>query len=259
MSYYSIGSSDVEAEALLPTAQTPVNNAVSEENTVKEILPRSFRKGRPLHPEELDYVKKIFGDSIDYGKVRITRDHWFSSGSTRVIGNTIHFTSDYGDDFHFLDNPRQDLSREGYATLAHEMAHVWQYQNGGFAYAPEALIKQAAAAYATGSRNTAYDWRIAYDWDLPWESWGPEQQATAIEDWNKAFYAGDDETMRILAPYMEKVRAGEGAPQYSPVGIALFSLVGAGLGYWANKESGAAIGAGLGVLAMLPWNKWLKK
>lgn len=240
--------------------------AVVEEIKIKEpgkpeVLPGAFRRGRKLYPEELEYVKQVFKDSVDYDKVRITRDHWFSTGSTRVVGNTIHFTTDGGYDYHFLPGPGDRLSQEGMNTLAHEMAHIWQFQNGGWAYAVEALAKQAAGAYATGSRNTAYDWKTAVEWEVPWSKWGPEQQATAIEEWGLALRSGNKEMLDEIAPYMEKVWKGEGAPQISPIGIAIFGTVGAGLGYLLNKKNrkrGALLGAGAGVLINLPWNKWRK-
>ena len=46
-------------------------------------------------------------------------------------------------------------------TLVHEMTHVYQYQTGGWGYAPEALWAQFKSFVTTGDRGGAYDWEAA--------------------------------------------------------------------------------------------------
>jgi len=228
--------------------------------SVTESLPNAWRKSRGLYPYEVNYIRKIFKNSLRYDKVRITRDHWFSKGSTRVVGNTINFTSDYGGEYLFEDTPEQGLNDAGLLLLGHEIGHVWQYQNGGWAYAGESLTKQAAGFYATGSRNTAYDWQTAVEWDLPWEQWGPEQQAESIDQWNQAMrVTGDEDLIEKLQPYVEKARRGEGVTKFSPAGTAVCVAVGAGIGYLVKKCKGAQIGAAFGFVVNLPWNAWFLK
>jgi hypothetical protein len=225
-------------------------------------LPNAFRKSRKLYPKELAYCKEIYGNSLNYDKVRITRDHWFSFGSTRVVGNTINFTSSYGGDYLFEDTPEQQLNKAGLDLLGHEIGHVWQFQNGGWAYAGDSLTKQAAGFYATGSRNTAYDYKSAIYWEIPWEKWGPEQQAEAIDQWNLATRnTKDKKVIDKLFPYVEKARRGEGAIQFSVAGTLVCSFIAGGIGYIVskNKRRGALHGAGFGVLVNLPWNKWFLK
>jgi len=102
------------------------------------------------------------------------------------------------------------------------MGHVWQYQNGGLAYIPDSLWAQFKAAVSGGDRGKAYNWRAAHDAKIPWEDWNPEQQAGAIEDYNKLLRkqkAGnatpdDLHVLSILLPYIEKVRRREGAPTF---------------------------------------------
>lgn len=235
--------------------------ALPEETPVTDSLPHAFRKSRPLYAREIEYLKKIFGPSLDYNKIRITRDHWLSYGSTRVTGNTINFTSFYAGEPLFEDVAGEPLTRAGLDLLGHEAMHVWQYQNGGWAYAADALFKQAAGYYSTGSRNTAYDWQTAIEWDIPWNKWGPEQQAQAIDDWNLASrkHKPDKELIQKLHPFVVKVRQGEGAVKYSIPGIVVSAVVLSGIGYLIKKLPGVYAGLAIAILLNLPWNHWKKK
>jgi hypothetical protein len=175
-------------------------------------------RSRPLTPEEIRYAREIYLDSVDYTKIRITRDSVLSTGAPRTIGNTIHLRSDWG---HF-ERDTLDLTEQGRLTLIHEMGHVWQYQNGGLAYIPQSIIAQLGAVFSGGDRNRAYDWRAAYNARLPWARWNPEQQAEAIEDYNRLLRKQKDgtattediHTLSILLPFIEMVRRGEGAPTF---------------------------------------------
>jgi hypothetical protein len=235
---------------------------------ITETLPHAFRKSRKLTPKEITYVREIFGDSLNYDKVRVTRDHWFALGSTRVVGNTINFTSSRGGEFLFEDTPEWQLNKVGLDLLGHEIGHVWQYQNGGWAYAGDSLAKQAAGAYSTGSRNTAYDWKEAHYWEIPWTKWGPEQQAQAIDDWNMALrYDRENKKDLIekLQPFVDKARQGIGPPRFSVPGAVVTSLVFGSLGcgiahlLQADKKTYSGAGVALGLLVSLPWNKWYLK
>ena len=173
-------------------------------------------RSRKLSSDEITMAREIFRDSIDYTEIEITRDSMYSAGAPRTIGNTIHLRSDWG---HFQGDTL-DLTDKGRETLIHEMTHVWQYQNGGLAYIPLSLIAQLRARISSGDRNAAYNWRAAHDAGIPWEEWNPEQQAAAVEEYNRLLgltrdgraTAEDYQTLAILLPYIERVRRGEGAP-----------------------------------------------
>jgi len=175
-------------------------------------------RSRSLTSDEIAYATDVFHESIDYTAIEITRDSVFAAGAPRTIGNTIHLKSDWD---HFKGDTLE-LTEKGRLTLIHEMGHVWQYQNGGLAYIPDSLWAQFKASVSGGSRNEAYEWRPMHDKGVPWAEWNPEQQAEAIEDYNKLLReqkAGkatveDLSTLSILLPYMELVRRGEGAPTY---------------------------------------------
>ena len=81
---------------------------------------------RKLNNNELQLLKSIYLDTIDYNKVKLTNQHLFSKllkkYSGIVFDNTIVFTKkSYKDDF--------SLNTGSLALLVHEICHVWQYQN----------------------------------------------------------------------------------------------------------------------------------
>jgi Domain of unknown function (DUF4157) len=179
---------------------------------------KATTRSRKLNPTEIAYAKDVFKESVDYSEITITRDSMFATGAPKTIGNTIHLRSDWG---HFKEDTL-DLTQEGLETLIHEMGHVWQYQNGGLAYIPDSLWAQLKASISGGSRNAAYNWREAVRAGTPWEEWNPEQQAEAIEDYNRLLRKSKDGTatvgelgeIAILLPYMQKVWQREGAPTF---------------------------------------------
>lgn len=223
---------------------------------------RLTTKRRHLSAADIAYARTIFADSLDYSKIEITRDSMWSTGAPKTLGNTIHLTSDWGGAL-FQPGDTLVLTDKGREILIHEMTHVWQYQHGGLAYIGDSLWAQLKGALGSGSRDAAYDWRTPQRAGVPWEKWNPEQQAAAIERYNKALravtatpptaVAADYTDLATLQPYMDKVRRGEGAPQFSAFGAVAGGLAGAGMGALiggaAGGPVGALIGAGIGGLA----------
>jgi hypothetical protein len=172
------------------------------------------RRSRSLSSAEKTYLWDIFHDSVDYDKVTITRGSALSAGAARTTGNTINLQ-----DAHFVGDT-MDLSDRGLLTLAHEMGHVWQYQNGGLAYIPSSLIPQIVAGLSGQSRNAAYDWRDAVRNHIDWSQWNAEQQAECISDYNAALRRinadnatlVDYETVTLAEPFIANVRDRIGAP-----------------------------------------------
>lgn len=178
------------------------------------------RRSRSLSSDEVTYLQEIYRDSVDYSQVTITRGSALSAGAARTTGNTINLQ-----DEHF-DGDTMNLSDAGRLVLAHEMGHVWQYQNGGLAYIPSSLIPQIVAGISGQSRNAAYDWRAAVANHLDWADWNAEQQAECISDYNEALRRvqadnygenaeqrlADIHTIVLAEPYIALVRARVGAP-----------------------------------------------
>jgi hypothetical protein len=159
--------------------------------------------GRDLTPHELAALRQLFGESIDFSRVVVKDgDQGLASINDRpfVLGNVIYLKE------------RGEL-----ASLAHEMVHVWQYQNGGPDYLAEAL---AAQLFGDG-----YDWQKALAEGKVWSQLNPEQQGQLIED---AFAAGffpsteaqgerrfvhdGRDYTAFLSGALESIRAGRGAP-----------------------------------------------
>jgi hypothetical protein len=85
-----------------------------------DALPKG--KSRKLTPGEIDLAKSVFGNSIDYSKVRIHNDksNVFQGKNVTVTPNgELYCANNYCDDF----------SKESRHHFIHEMTHVWQYQN----------------------------------------------------------------------------------------------------------------------------------
>ncbi|WP_375402589.1 vgr related protein [uncultured Sphingomonas sp.] len=84
---------------------------------------------RPLTPGETDLARSVFGDTVDYSRVTLSRTKWAFFQPRRVVMaplGCIHF------------HPKGDLWREDFAAaplgdqglFIHEMTHVWQHQCG---------------------------------------------------------------------------------------------------------------------------------
>jgi hypothetical protein len=171
-------------------------------------LPGSDVRSRALSAGERAYAQGIFADTIDYDPIVITRGSVMSVGSARATGNAVNLV-----DRDFVGDT-MELSGGGYATLIHEMTHVFQYQHGGLGYIPESLWEQAKAWAVTGNRNNAYEWQPLDAAGVPWEQWNVEQQAYAVEQYNielRKMEAGEPYNAALLArlqPYVERMRAG---------------------------------------------------
>jgi hypothetical protein len=164
---------------------------------------------RDLTDDEKDYSRETYGDSVDYDEVEIVRNSIFSTGSSRTVGNSM-----YMEDNHFKDEDGLELKDdpteyEGRNTaLAHEMGHVRQYQKEGYGYIPQALYDQAEARWNTGSRSNAYDWKEAEKAGIPFDEWGPEQQAEALQEYDYARMNDDGDKMNELQSYVDEVKGG---------------------------------------------------
>jgi hypothetical protein len=90
---------------------------------------------RSLTPGEIDLARSVFGDAVDYARVRLVHGKWWPfqpRGSAMAPMGNIYFHPNGGgwsEDF-----AKESLSVQGF--FIHEMAHVWQAQKGGRFYLP---------------------------------------------------------------------------------------------------------------------------
>jgi len=118
---------------------------------------------------EIALAREVFGDEIDYSQVRINHESYFPIGAqsdNRPIApnGNVYFDPAghrYREDFSTSD----DRSR---ALFIHELAHVWQHQQG-------------VNVKGRGIVERQYDYEITPG--KPFDSYGLEQQADIIKDY----------------------------------------------------------------------------
>ncbi len=95
------------------------------------VIARSFnpRAGRAMTEGEVETARSVFGDAIDYSRVRICSQlSWGTTGST--LGSHIFLSRDFrnvADLSKASGDPVADVARR--AVLIHELTHVWQAQH----------------------------------------------------------------------------------------------------------------------------------
>lgn len=208
----NIGGGLVKAtvQSVFDTAIVGLSNGVSAVQTLLGIETPS----RGLTEAETAELRKVYGDSIDYSQIRIKKGNLgIANGlAPHTVGNTIYIPPGWLD-------PNNQTQRND--LIAHEAAHVWQYQNGGTDYIGESLFDQAKGWLSGESRNAAYEFETPIRNGVSWAELNPEQQAHLIEeaynqglfnDPNKRFvYNGSDYTDYVRNAINE-MRNGRGAP-----------------------------------------------
>ena len=140
-------------------------------------------RSRSLTSGEIDLGRSVFGDAIDYARVRLLRRKWFPfQPRTTVMAPTgsIHFHphSDlWSDDF-----SKEPLYRQG--LFIHEMTHVMQSQRYGRLYLP--LMRHPFCRYS---------YKIVPG--RPFNRYGLEQQAEIVRH---AFLASRGGVPPIVPP-----------------------------------------------------------
>lgn len=145
----------------LAAACTPITQPLADGN-----------KSRRMTDGEISLAHQIFGDRINYERVRIHKKAKISLARSRVHNNSIYMSiAAYRDDY---SQSRNSTVR---GKFIHEMAHVWQHQSG------KNLIGEAVGLFFEhgGDYDKAYDYTIL---DLEkFERLGIEQQAKIIQDY----------------------------------------------------------------------------
>ena len=121
---------------------------------------------RPLTAGEIELARSMFGEAVDYGRVRMVQGKWWPLQPRGIVmaptGN-IHFhpqDPNWSDDF-----SRERSGLQG--LFVHEMTHVWQTQTRGRWYLP--LMRHPFCRYAYRLKD-----RRRFD------AYGLEQQAEIV-------------------------------------------------------------------------------
>jgi len=154
----------------------------------------NLTENRGLRPEEQQYLETIYGDSLDYDEIRIQT----GGGVEGFFGIDPHAV---GNDIYIPDNkfkPDGSLTTTGPESgrdlLAHEVAHVWQFQTGGASYIGDAVLSYAQSVVEQGDRKGAYDFTTAIEEMKPWNEMTPDEQAEIAMVIGEAFENGRDDT-----------------------------------------------------------------
>src|SRR5678816_1403092 len=94
-----------------------------------------MKGARPLTSGEIELARSMFGDAIDYGRVKLARRKWWPfqpKGIVMAPTGNIHFHPD--SPLWSVDFSRERLSLQG--LFIHEMTYVWQAQTRGRFYLP---------------------------------------------------------------------------------------------------------------------------
>jgi hypothetical protein len=122
---------------------------------------------RPLLAWEKTLAKEVFGNKINYARVRIDEYAFVGPRQMRLCYVSFFHINSWGT----MQN----------SLLLHELAHVWQYQKLGIVYIPKALLAQrSAAGYNYGGVEGL---KIAMRNKKKLEAFNLEQQAEIISDY----------------------------------------------------------------------------
>ncbi|HFC00944.1 MAG TPA: hypothetical protein ENJ53_09095 [Phaeodactylibacter sp.] len=126
-------------------------------------------KTRPLHPSEIEMAKTIFGNSINYQRVRVDESAHLGPKQHHFCYVSFYIINSWG--------------KMHDSTLIHELVHVWQYENMGAIYIPRALWAQTTPeGYDYGGVKMLLSFlsknKTLYDFNL-------EQQGDIVADYFK--------------------------------------------------------------------------
>ena len=139
---------------------------------------------RPLTPGEIAFARTIFGDAIDYGRVRLFRGKWWPlqpRGTAMAPTGNIHFHPNGGGWSDRISRPSRSDNRPISCTSS---THVWQAQTKGRFYLP--LMRHPFCRYH-------YELKPGQ----PFGRYGLEQQAEIVKD---AFLASRGCLVRCSPP-----------------------------------------------------------
>lgn len=144
-------------------------------------------KGRPLTNGEIALAQIIFGNSIDYGKVRVHHGKYiFFQENTRAMTPNGHIYWGLSKNDAVILDASLSTDNRVINTFVHELVHVWQYQLN-YSIKWKAFLLTIRGGYHSDSNNNGLE--DAYDY-TPWlatkndfSEFNLEQQGRMIEEY----------------------------------------------------------------------------
>lgn len=131
---------------------------------------------RSLTAGEVELARGMFGDSVDYGRVKIFDRPYFlvtgSSCSGMAPNGNIYISSSHG---HSADFSTAPAAKQ--AFFLHEMTHVWQHQNG------RDVRREAVQAWAAANFDYSATYRYKLESHTDFAGLSLEQQADVTGDY----------------------------------------------------------------------------
>ncbi|MEM6965757.1 MAG: hypothetical protein AAF573_13400, partial [Bacteroidota bacterium] len=126
-------------------------------------------KTRPLYQWEINMAIEIFGNAINYARVRVDESAYLGAKTHHVCYVSFYIINSWG--------------KMSNSILIHELVHVWQYERMGAVYIPRALWAQTTVeGYDYGGLDNLKMYlkkgKTFYDFNL-------EQQGDIIADYFK--------------------------------------------------------------------------
>ncbi|MDD2369606.1 MAG: calcium-binding protein, partial [Sulfuricurvum sp.] len=142
---------------------------------------------RNLTPGEINMLRDVFGDSINYNEVMIHPTGLPAPGVTLFGDVYINSGTAFNPESNQYQSDFSKANADDQALFFHEMTHVWQSQNG---YPTGPIGFDLQGIYKTGVVNP-YDYTIDSDSNKSFKDYNMEQQAKLIEDYKKSLLKPD--------------------------------------------------------------------
>ena len=143
----------------------------------------SMVKIRRLEPFEVDFARKVFGDSLDFDRIRLTNFVGIDNRPFTIPTVDNHILLNIGVSDAMFDAPTTTgipAMKTAGQLLIHELTHAWQIEHSALetGYVPGWLCE--------GIREQVFLGHAAYDYGPPgpqWDSFHIEAQAHIVDEW----------------------------------------------------------------------------
>ena len=137
---------------------------------------------RPLKQSEINFFEPIFGSQINYDKVRI-----IYGGAYNLIANIVFLTAYDAIVMGSKIYVKKGEFCDDLGFLAHEMTHIWQYQN---ALKGRGIFKGLSIVFNSLLRPNPYDISMVTS-HSDFTALGYEQQAMVVQRYAEAIKQND--------------------------------------------------------------------